>query len=148
MPRTTATGLILLLLMIMLSGCETLAQREKSKALTSTLKSYATTLRWSYLRRAYGFMRPEELRKTKIPPELENIKITGYEVMEKAAPAGEDSVIQVVRIDYVEQDRQQQKSLMDRQLWEFDKEAGRWYLISGIPEFSAAPRIRTSPLKK
>ena len=112
MPRTLTTGLALAAMLLLLSGCETLAQREKSKVLTNTLKSYETTVRWSYLRRAYGFLKPEELRKVKLPPGLENIKVTSYEVMEQAAPLGENTATQVVRIDYVEQDRQQQKSLV------------------------------------
>ena len=148
MPRTLTTGLALAAMLLLLSGCETLAQREKSKVLTNTLKSYETTVRWSYLRRAYGFLKPEELRKAKLPPGLENIKVTSYEVMEQAAPIGENTATQVVRIDYVEQDRQQQKSLVDRQLWEFDEAANHWYLISGVPEFVTKPKIRTSPLKK
>ena len=147
MPRSFTTFFALLLVLLPLSGCETLEQREKTKTLTSILHKYETTIRWSYLRRAYGFMKPEAARKAKIPPGLENIKVTSYEVLEPPTPVGENSFAQVVLINYVEKDRQQQKSLMDRQLWEYDEEAKRWHLISNIPRFVAEPKIRTSPLK-
>ena len=147
MPRAFTTFFALLLALLLLSGCKTLEQRERSKILTGTLHKYETTIRWSYLRRAYGFMKPEAAGKAKIPPGLENIKVTSYEVLDPATPVGENGITQVVLIQYVEKDRQQQKNLMDSQLWEFDEDARRWFLISGVPQFIAEPKIRTSPLK-
>lgn len=148
MPRVFTAFFALLLALLLLPGCKTMELREKTEILTGILRKYETTIRWSYLRRAYGFMPPDAVRKAKIPPGLDNIKVTGYEIMDPLTPTGENGFTQTVLIQYVKKDRQQQKNLMDRQLWEFDEDARRWYLISGVPRFIAEPKIRTSPLKK
>ncbi|VAX06180.1 hypothetical protein MNBD_GAMMA26-953 [hydrothermal vent metagenome] len=145
MIRAFTTGFVLLLSALLLSGCQTLLKRDQQKALEQALRSYETAIRWSYIRQAYGFLRPEKAKKVKIPTDLENIRVTNYEILEPAT-GNADAVMQVALIRFVEKDRQQERTLTDRQLWEYDIEDKRWYLMSNIPVFVAPPKIRTSPL--
>jgi len=146
MPRVITTGLALLLSALLLPGCQTLDKRDKDRALENTLHSYETAIRWSYIRQAYGFIRPEVAEQVQLPTGLENIRVTNYEILEPVSRVGEDAAIQVILVRFVEKDRQQERALTDRQLWEYDAEAKRWYLMSKIPLFVTPPKIRTSPL--
>lgn len=149
MPRVITTGLVFLLSALFLSGCQTFTKGDKQKALESTLYAYESAIRWSHIRQAYGFLRPEKAKQLKIPAGLDNIRVTNYETLEPPVGVAEgDAVTQVVLIRFVEKDRQQERTLIDQQLWEYDAGVKRWYLVSKIPPFVVLPKIRISPLSE
>ncbi len=144
MPSTPARYLPLLFAAMLLAGCQTIESKTRQVSLAKVLHAYETAIRWSYIHQAYSLMRPERVKEIEIPQGLENIKVTHYEVLEPAVSNPKsDTATQVAFISYVEKDRQQEKRLTDYQLWEYDKNAKRWYLISDIPVFIAQPKMRT-----
>ncbi len=142
--------LTLSMVVMLLPGCQVIETKEQQNTLDKALRTYETAIRWSYLRQAYSLKKPEQLKDIEIPQGLENIKVTQYEVLKPAIidSAKNDIARQVVFISYVEQDRQQEKTLTDHQLWEYDKNAKRWYLISEMPAFITIPKMRVLPLDR
>ncbi|MCF6355390.1 MAG: hypothetical protein L3J26_09900 [Candidatus Polarisedimenticolaceae bacterium] len=146
MPSFSARHLPLLLVAVLLAGCQTIETKARQVSLDKVLHAYETAIRWSYIHQAYSLMRPERLKEIEIPQGLENIKVTHYEVLEPAVSNPKsDTATQVAFVSYVEKNRQQEKRLTDHQLWEYDKKAKRWYLISDIPAFIVQPKMRVVP---
>jgi len=150
MPTLFIRRLTLLIVVILLAGCQSLEIKERQNSLEKVLNAYETAIRWSYIHQAYSLMKPELIKNTEIPQGLENIKVTQYEILKPAVIESIKSNIarQVVFISYVEKDRQKEKTITDHQLWEYDDDAGRWYLISEIPEFVKVPKMRELPLDR
>ena len=141
-------GLSLLLTVILLSGCQSLGGKKQQELLTNTLRAYGSTIRWGDLHNAYGYLHPKQAEKVEIPEGLDNIRVTHYEVVDPLRKMGENSATQVVQIRFIYKDRQMEKELSDRQLWEFDEQARRWYLISKVPPFIPQPKMRILPLDR
>ena len=147
MQRIFTTGFVLLLAFLLLSGCQSLEQKKQNILLTQTLRTYESTIRWGDLRKAYSFLKPELAATTEVPSGLENIRVTGYEVISPPVSLSEDNATQVAYIKYVRKDQQMEKTITDQQLWEFNPEEKRWYLISNVPDFGQ-PKMRILPLDK
>jgi hypothetical protein len=143
-PRTEQRGkimsgtirkLFLLFLVVAVGGCQTLQERQKQKSLDRTLYQYQGTVRWGYLEQLYGFLQPELAKNAIVPNNLENIRVTGYDLLRAPTQVDEHSLTQTVVIRYVFVDRQVEKQLVDRQLWEFDPEKESWSRANPIPDF-------------
>lgn len=124
-----------ILLLLFAGGCQTLQKQQADIQFDKVLYSYQNTLRWSGVDRAYVYMKPELLEGQSIPTELDNIRVTAYEVMQPPVPLGEGLMKQSVKIFYVLQDRQIERSLLDEQVWEYQPEDKIWYRISPMPDF-------------
>ncbi len=127
----------LLLVATLLSGCKTLnlMQDKKEESLQETLKNYRSAIRWGYPGQAYNYLRKDLAEKTSVPTNLNNISITDYKVIQLPDLVSETQASQTAVISYIFDDRQVEKSITDRQLWEFDKESHTWTRINPIPEY-------------
>jgi len=106
-------------LLLLVSGCNTMSMdslKPSEEKLRSALRSYEVTLRWGNIADAYKHLTPELLEKSEIPADLDNIKVTHYEVLSRPQ-IEEDKAQQKVRIRYLHQDRQVIRSLIDNQYW-------------------------------
>ena len=150
MPSSFTRTLALFLVAIWLVGCQTLEIKNRQVSLEKALRAYEIAIRWSYIHQAYSLLKPERVKEVEIPQGLDNIKVTRYEILDPATNNPKsNTATQVAFISYVEKDRQQEKTLTDHQLWEYDQKADRWYLISGVPTFItpiAQPKMRAMPL--
>jgi len=127
-----------MLFALTLSGCKTLghlSQEESEKTLQITLRGYATTLRWGNPAQAYSFLSEDLQARTTLPTGLDNIQVTGYRQLQPPNRVAPDRAAQVVEIRFVFKDRQVEKSLIDKQLWAYDKEKNTWSRINPIPLF-------------
>ena len=128
-----AITLAALVLALSLTACKSIQERKKETALDSTLYSYHTAMRWGRWDTLLSY------RGTKAPevPEvdLDNIRVTGYEVRQPPVPTSEETVFQVVEIQYVLRDSQRLRKLFDEQEWRFDAETRQWRLFSPFPDF-------------
>jgi hypothetical protein len=131
----TIRKLLLLLLVVAVGGCQTLEERQKQKTLDRTLYQYQGTVRWGYLEQLYGFLQPELAKNAITPDNLRNIRVTGYDLLHPPTRMGEHGLTQTVVIRYVFVDRQVEKQIVDRQLWEYDPETQKWSRANPIPEF-------------
>jgi hypothetical protein len=129
-------ALLLSLVLIPLTGCQTLAERRQEDSLTRTLRSYENTVRWDRLASAWGFLTPEALQQGGPPPaELDNLRVISYDVIEAPVSPSEGVVFQRAMIRYVHQDRQVVLNLDDAQRWELDPSAQTWRRANPIPPF-------------
>jgi hypothetical protein len=137
MAGTVLRTIGLLLMVTLLTGCKTLnmMQDKKEESLQETLKNYRTAIRWGYPGQAYNYLHKDLAVKAVIPSNLNNISITDYKVIQPPDLVSEKQASQTAVISYIFDDRQVQKSLTDRQLWEFNEETTSWTRINPIPEY-------------
>ena len=64
------------------------------------------------------------------------IQVTGYEVKSKQV-AADGGITQTVEIRVVTRNTQLEHIITDHQTWRFDPVAKRYWLASGLPDFSA-----------
>lgn len=134
MPDRTLPALFsIVLLALALGGCGTIEKDKKANAMDAALATYGEAIRWGYFETAYGYVHPDE--REEVPKHLDNIRVTGYEVVQPPIMKDEGNAEQMVRIEYIHRDRQVLRSLSDRQLWRYAKDTNNWWLHSGVPEF-------------
>lgn len=132
---TRPFALIAVLFSLIIGGCQTLASRQSNIELEKVLSSYQTTVRWSSPDQAYIFMKPESQSEASLPSGLDNVRVTGYEVIRPPVPISEGIVSQTARISYILKDRQIERHLLDQQTWEYQAEQKIWYRVNPIPEY-------------
>jgi hypothetical protein len=128
-----ALRLILILLLAVTAGCSSFAERKKASALEMTLSSYRTAMRWGQWDSVIGYRSPEAPAVPEL--DLDNIRVTAYEIRQPPVPVKDDTVSQVVEIRYVLTDEQRVRKLYDKQEWRHDPEANQWSLYSPFPDF-------------
>lgn len=128
-------------LVLLLAGCESMSpikafkDKDKQDTLTKTLHSYELTVRWGELTQIYTFLEPDMARGTIKQDNLNNIRVTGYEVIKGPASTGENDAIQTAKIDYIFSDRQVQKTIIDTQTWVYKPDQKEWRRTNPIPKF-------------
>ncbi len=135
MPNRLIRSFFLIAVALTLTACQSLMQKESEKTLQERLKAYEASVRWGYPGQAYNFLEPELAKKSEVPTSLVNIKVTQYKVIQRPNLVAENMAASVVVIGYVHDERQVERSLTDRQLWEYNTESKLWYRTNPIPEF-------------
>jgi len=121
----------------LVAGCATsIGNRSK---LDSALYTYQSTIRWGDLSGAMAFVDPELREKLQPTPlqqqRMQQLQVTGYYVQGTEQPA-EDELRQVVEIRVVNRHTQVERSVIDRQVWKWNRKDDAWWLVSGLPDFS------------
>jgi hypothetical protein len=126
--------LIMWMMTILLTGCQTLSERRQSEALREVLGSYQAMIRWGSVEQAKAFQDSKQTQgvTASIPKDL---RVTQYEVVQGPAMVGPDRAVQTAIIQYVFEESQVVRELMDRQTWEYDADSERWFLVSPMPVF-------------
>jgi hypothetical protein len=123
-------------LALALPGCARLKEDNRRIAFEHTSNGYREAIRWGYFHAAAGFLAPDA-RDGVDPAALDNVRVTGYEVVRPAKLGSGEDTEQLVQIDYVLRDSQRLRKLLDRQRWRYDDADKAWYLRSGLPAFSS-----------
>jgi len=134
--RRPAPLLLFALLALFLAACTSKGDNIK---LDSALFQYAGAVRFSDIERAYEFVHPRQ-RAEKPMSSLDwnrfaQVQFTGYLVKLKE-PAGEGEVRQLVEIRLINRHTQAERIITARELWKWDDETKRWWLMSGLPDIS------------
>ncbi|NEX21568.1 hypothetical protein G3480_14825 [Thiorhodococcus mannitoliphagus] len=120
----------------MLSGCGSIKKDKMAVTLQNATNGYQSALRWGYFENAFGFVDPEKRKNRELPANLEGIRLTGYDVVQSPiAKKDSNTAMQLVKIEYLHEDKQVVKTLTDRQIWRYDEEEKKWWLESGLPKF-------------
>jgi hypothetical protein len=90
-------------------------------------------IRWSEFENARGYFAAEVPRERRELPQ--NVQVTDYELSQMAVAEDRQHVLQVVKISYYKLDAPRIQTIQDQQVWEFDTQAGGWFLKSGFPDF-------------
>lgn len=134
----TTAALLALSAALLGGGCGKVKEDTMVQSLYLATKGYRESIRWGYFETAAGFLHPDERADVDFDA-LQNIRVTGYEVIQPAVisrePGPEPSAVQLVRIDYVLEDEQRLKHLTDRQEWRWDDQRSTWWLHTALPAF-------------
>lgn len=125
-----------IVMLLSLAGCNNVRDYQSGVDLGSVLSKYETMIRWGQLEQTYGFLEPELAAKTRLQTGLDNVRITGYEVVMRALLLTETTATQTVKISFVLQDRQVERTIIDEQQWVSDEQETRhWWRANPIPEY-------------
>lgn len=127
--------LFTLLLLVLLSAC---AGTGGDKVRQSALSEYGAAIRWGEFDRAQEFVDPIHRAEHPITDldreRFKLIQVSGYKV--KHASATADGLQQTVEIRVINKLTQSERTLTDRQTWRWDEAGKRFWLMSGLPDFS------------
>lgn len=127
-----------LALTLFVTGCNTLAlfkTKDMQDSLDKTLHTYELTVRWGDLSQIYFFLEPELEKQTKKQENLNEIRVTSYDVVKGPSRSGENDAMQSVQIRYIYQDRQIEKTMIDHQQWTYYEDKKEWRRTNQIPKF-------------
>jgi hypothetical protein len=127
-------------IMLLTAPAGAASKRSQNKQLEIALSKYSSAIRWSEFEMAWGYVEPkyrEENPLSDLEKErFKQIQISGYEV--KSRDTMEDgSVEQLVEIRLINRNTQADRSVIDTQIWRWDPKAKRWWLTTGLPNFTA-----------
>ncbi len=120
---------------LVMVGCTTVSEINREDHFKKTSYSYKQALQWGDWVAASGKL--DSGGKALDYPaidELKQIKVTSYEVNAMKLSEDKLQVQQTVEIQYYHINRMVEKTLIDKQVWEYDEEGG-WRLVSGLPKF-------------
>jgi len=127
--------LALIGLVVLLSACAEMSTRNTQ--LDLTLIQYEKTLRWSGIEQINQYRKEPIQFTSRQLAKFKKIKVTGYDVIQTSYrddKLKQLQVIQLVELRYVNEDTQIERKFNEQQIWEWDKDAKRWWLVSPFPE--------------
>ncbi len=113
--------------------------KSRDKILTETLQAYAATIRWGSIEQAENFVDPEyRVAHPLTQLELDRYKQVRFTNYNDTAPVpvNDNEIRQTVEIGIVNLHTQEARSIIDRQVWKFNKKAKVWLLSSGLPDIT------------
>jgi len=125
----------LLALVVLLAGCQTNPFGEVPKQLTLQVRTFEDVVRWGALQKMYLFEKHDPDRPVTLPDNLDNVRVTNYELASQLTKIDDSRWAQTAVIDYVLIDRQVVRQLIDRQVWATDDEGKTWYRTTPVPQF-------------
>lgn len=127
---------LLLSAALLTSACAT---AQKKQRIDETLNAYRQAIRWGTVEDALAFVDPERLAERPYTAlELDRyrqVAVSAYRDGE--AVLGPDGrVRQTVGISIYNRHTMVERHLVDHQVWRWDAQAKRWWLVSGLPDLS------------
>ena len=124
--------------LLVLVACE--GMPTSGAARDNMLTDYGAAIRWNEFEKAQDYVDPA-VRQQQPMSELETerlkqIQVTGYEVKTRDISA-DGSIEQTVEIRVVNRNTQIERIVTDRQTWRRDATGKGYWLLSGLPDFSA-----------
>lgn len=123
------------LLCVLLSACQTRPFDGVPTALEDVTRQYAATARWEALDRLYAYTDDSVQVERQSVDALANIRVTAYETAGSPIATGDGRWSQTAVIDYVLNDRQVVRRLVDRQVWAPSADGNGWYRSNPVPIF-------------
>jgi len=134
--RRYAHLLLSLLAIALLSAC---SGAKKNSELELILYSYESTIRWGDFAGAWEMVDPEYREKHPLTAtdweRFKQVRVAGYR---SGGPTviEEGKIGQVVEVEVINVHTQTPRTIMDRQVWQWDPEAKRWWLKTGLPDIT------------
>ena len=129
--------LVLIGLVIVLSACAEVSTRNTQ--LDLTLIQYEKALRWSGVEQTNQYRKEPINFSSQQLAMFKKIKVTGYDIIQTSYRDDKITqlqVIQLVEVRFVNEDTQVEKKFTDQQVWEWDKDSNRWWIVSPFPKIS------------
>lgn len=138
MKRILIQGMTLLLLAVLsiqMTGCAG-GVSQRAKSLDTITRAYEKHLRWGKFEEARAFRKgPQEYLTDHERRRLQNIRVTGYDMLNSSLSEDQSTAILMVRIRYFHDEYAIEKTFIDQQKWQYDEASDRWFLLSAIPAF-------------
>jgi uncharacterized protein YceK len=133
MRRIMLVGAALLLL----AGCATLQKKDSLR--DQTLEGYGAALRWGDFQSAWQYVDPAVRAARPLTDQQKalynTVRVAEYDAAGPMA-TGPDTIEQTATIGLIVKSSQRVYSVMDHQTWQWDAQAKRWWLESGLPDIS------------
>ena len=120
-------------IVLFLFGCATNADRHFM--LNQTLLTYEKTYRWGEYGNLLNFRKSDAQQAANALNDYQNIRISGYQVKRQHPSDDQYKISLDVEISYFRTDNNRIQSVLDKQTWEYDNDAKRWYITSPLPVF-------------
>ena len=137
MSKLKCSALLLVLLIVGCAGLSLQTDREKMNLYDKTSRAYDLAIRWGEYENAFSFLKPSD-QNDGLPDfeDYRQVRVTALKVKNTIVDKESLSIAErVVDIQYYRMSNVTVKHLQNRQVWEYDEEENRWYLISGLPVF-------------
>lgn len=117
-------------------GCARVTNERRAESLEAALQRYAKMLRWGEYEEAAKLIRFREREPVAVDYEaLRQVRVTGYEVVERVVTPELNEARVLVRVSYTPLDSGVVRTLDDNQLWYYDEEQKFWFLDDDLPVF-------------
>lgn len=124
--------------LLVLVACE--GMPTSGAARDNMLTDYGAAIRWNEFEKAQDYIDPAIRQQQPMSgletERLKQIQVTGYEVKTRDV-AADGSIEQTVEIRVVNRNTQIERIVTDRQTWRRDTAGKQYWLVSGLPDFSA-----------
>ena len=124
-----------LLALVLLTACQTNPHGEVPTQLALQVRTFEDVVRWGALQKMVLFEKHDPDEPVTLPDNLDNVRVTSYELASQLTRLGDWRWGQDAVIDYVLTDRQIVRQLVDRQIWESEDEGKTWYRTTPVPQF-------------
>jgi hypothetical protein len=127
---------IVIILAFLIFGCAGIQTGKKMTLFDDTARAYLRAIRWGDYETAYAFKNLQDT-DDKMPDfeNLRQIRVTAFNVKQTILSEDKSTIVRIVDFQYYRISNVTVKNLIDRQRWEYDQEANRWYLTSDLPDF-------------
>lgn len=127
---------VLSLCVLFIVGCPSAQGKWRLAQFEDISSTYGHAIRWGDYDVANGFRKKQETdHKAWNVDKLNKIRGTSYELISSNPSEDKLRVHQAVKIRYYNADQMIEKTLVDKQRWEYDDTQKAWYLQSGLPDF-------------
>ena len=121
---------------LLLNSCFPLQSTMRMEDFEKITKAYDHAIRWGDFNVLHRFMRmPENVTSLPRSGKIDRVKVSYYEPQRNVVQESTTRILRIIDIRYYRVDNPREKTLQDKQLWEFDESTNRWFLISGLPAF-------------
>lgn len=127
-------GVAVLVMILLACGCSRVADIKQKEAFSETSRAYRQAILWSDFEYAATFLKDSH-QIPEIDPMYQKIKVTAYNERRHAFNHDSGKIEQTVQIQYYWIDQMIEKSIIDHPSWEWNPEAGFWFLSSDLPVF-------------
>lgn len=118
---------------------ESAIAKSPQKKLPETLHAYSATIRWEEFSQALAFVDVNYLAQHPLSQlELERyrqVRVSYYHDSDPVFTKPDEAHI-VVEIGLINVNTQSARSIVDRQVWRWDRKAKRWWLMTGLPDIT------------
>ena len=127
---------MIVLFLVVIIGCASIGDSRRMDKLEMITDRYESALQWGQYETAVMMIRAEQNERSMTgPDDLRKFKITSYRLINKSVAESGEEAKQMIEIKYYDRDDMIEKTLIDNQTWTYDRDAGGWFLSSGLPHF-------------
>ena len=124
------------LLILFIAGCASMSNQQMMDTLNETTRNYGDAIRWNYFELANNFRKePDGSRQETDFSALKKLRVTAYEVLNRSLSDNHIQAGQTVEIKFYRMSDMIEKTIIDRQDWQYDINDKKWYLHSSLPNF-------------